>query len=710
TYYWRVDEVNGTPDKTVFKGDVWRFTAEPYSIEIPGATVAVTASSASNEFSTPEKTIDGSGLDPNTGAHSINPETMWFTASVDLDPWIQYEFDDVQKLDMMKVWNSNGSAESAIGWGVKDVVIQYSVDGEAWNALEPTQFGRAPGLPTYNQYDEITLDGLAAKYVRLDIQSNWGGILMSYGLSEVKFFMIPAQARTPQPASGAADILPDSILTWRAGREAAQHTVYISSDMNAVAEGSASSVTSMTNNVELSSLSLELGETYYWRVDEVNQAEAVSMWAGPVWSFSTVAALTVDDFESYNNFSPDRPFQTWLDGFGYSSDEFFPVGYPGNATGAGIGHDIWSLSSPHYDGDIMETSSTIAGSGQSMPFYYTNSGGVASQTERTFVIAQDWTVGGAKTLAIAFRGQAGNTGTLYAKINNTKVTYPHDAGDMVRGTWQAWNIDLSSMDVQNVTKLVFGVEGSGASGMILFDDIELYPLVPSDGVSGLVAYWPFDTDFTNVEGTADYDGTPSGTAEISADDVKVGAGALKIDDNTSSANHVVVTGNFVGGVPVVRTVVGWYKYKDISGDGSDARNFIWETQPTYSLSFGIRDGSEGKFSEWYHDTQGGVFFGDGPVVDDGLWHHVVMVWNSVLGHVKYYHDGQLVETAPMDTDNNPTLNQAGFNIGTNRAADGGRNWDGYLDEIAIFSVELTEEQILGLYEQSGTINPLNVLE
>jgi hypothetical protein len=523
--------------------------------------------------------------------------------------------------------------------------------------------------------------------------------------------LIPAEGRTPVPVSGAVVVSPNAVVQWRAGREAAQSTVYVSTDPNEVADGVAASVTSNTNSIDLRTFDLQLGQTYFWRVDEVNTAEAASVWTGPVWHFSTPAALTVDDFESYNNESPNRPFQTWLDGFGYSADEFFPADFGGNGTGSGIGHDIWSLSSPHYNGDIMETSSTIAGSSQSMPFYYTNTGGVASQTERTFAVSQDWTVGGALTLSIAFRGQAGNTGMLYAKINNTKVTYPHDAGDIVRGTWQAWNIDLSSMNVQNVTKLVLGVEGSGASGMILIDDIRLYPLILSDGVSGLVAYWPFDADFTNAEGTADYDGTPTGTAEISAEDVKVGAGALKIDDNTSSANHVVAMGDFVGAGPVVRTVVGWYKYADISGDGSDARNFIWETQPTWSLAFGIRDGADGKYSQWYNNTEtGGSLSGDGPIVDDGLWHHVAMVWNSVLGHVKYYHDGQLVETAPVDTDNNPVRDQAGFNIGTHRGADGGRNWDGYLDEIAIFSVELTEDQVLDLYEQADTINPLNVLE
>ena len=31
TYYWRIDEVNSTPDATVLKGSTWFFTAEPFS-------------------------------------------------------------------------------------------------------------------------------------------------------------------------------------------------------------------------------------------------------------------------------------------------------------------------------------------------------------------------------------------------------------------------------------------------------------------------------------------------------------------------------------------------------------------------------------------------------------------------------------------------------------------------------------------------------
>ena len=508
TYYWRVDEVNASPDKTVYTGKIWDFEVEPYAIQIPASSITATASTVANEFSTPETTINGEGLGADN-THGISSETMWFTGAVDLDPWIQYEFDAVKQLDTMRVWNSNSAAEIAIGWGAKDVEVSYSVDGENWDVLDGvSQFNRAPGSPTYNQYDVVHFGGAAAKYVRIDIASNWGGILMSYSIAEVQFDMIPAAARTPDPTEGATGVLPNAVVAWRAGREAGQHTIYVSSDQTAVADGSAPSLTSGANSVALGSLDLQMSTTYHWRVDEVNEAEATPVWAGPVWSFTTADALIVDDFESYGNLSPNRPFQAWLDGFGYSSDEFFPTAYGGNGTGAGIGHDIWSLSSPQYDGDIMERSSTISGSGQSMPFYYTNSGGTVSETQRTFAVPQDWTVGAATTLSIPFRGTTGNTGSLYVKINGTKVTFDGNASSISRPVWVTWPIDLAATGVSlsNITTMAFGVDGGSASGMVLIDDITLVaepfslPTViditsPGDAVQGV----PNDDDWPAAE-------------------------------------------------------------------------------------------------------------------------------------------------------------------------------------------------------------------
>ena len=73
-----------------------------------------------------------------------------------------------------------------------------------------------------------------AQYVKLTIKSNWGGVLPQYGLSEVRFFYVPVLAREPNPASGATGVNPEVTLSWRAGREAASHSVYLSTDQQEV--------------------------------------------------------------------------------------------------------------------------------------------------------------------------------------------------------------------------------------------------------------------------------------------------------------------------------------------------------------------------------------------------------------------------------------------------------------------------------------------
>ncbi|MCH8194302.1 MAG: hypothetical protein IIA65_09855, partial [Planctomycetes bacterium] len=91
TYYWRVDEVNGAPDSTVFKGETWSFTTEPFSIPITGITA--TASSSFGD-SGPEKTIDGSGLADDL--HGTSAGDMWISAGVPAT--LEYAFDKAYKL------------------------------------------------------------------------------------------------------------------------------------------------------------------------------------------------------------------------------------------------------------------------------------------------------------------------------------------------------------------------------------------------------------------------------------------------------------------------------------------------------------------------------------------------------------------------------------------------------------------------------------
>ncbi len=390
TCYWRIDEVNTTPDATVFKGEIWSFTVEPFSYPLKDVTAA--ASSAQPDMG-PENTANGSGLNGND-QHSTDARQMWLSAG-GTPNWIQYEFDKVYRLDQLWVWNSNQQAETIVGFGAKDVAVEYSTDGSTWTPLAGVPvFTRATGLADYVHDTTIDFGGVLAKYVKLTINSTWGERTES-GLSEVRFFYVPVQAREPEPTMNATGRELDSTLNWRPGREAASHKVYVSDNRDAVANGTAPVETASTHSFDVTGL--DFGTTYYWRVDEVNDAAAPASWQGDVWAFTTKEYEVIDDFESYTNESPNRVFQAWIDGWGFSEDSFFPDGHPGNRTTAAVGYDPLA-------GDIMEKT-VVHGDLQAMPFDYNNTREpYYAETERTWATPQNWEISGADTLSLYFQG------------------------------------------------------------------------------------------------------------------------------------------------------------------------------------------------------------------------------------------------------------------------------------------------------------------
>ncbi|MHC4595000.1 MAG: discoidin domain-containing protein [Planctomycetota bacterium] len=394
-YYWRVDEVNGPPDFTVFEGKVWSFTTELFAYPIDGNNITATASS-SNVGKGPENTINGSGLDNSGLLHGKDAEdNMWLSTIIGPQPtWIEFQFDEIYRLHELWVWNSNDSLETAIGLGFKDVSIEYSVNGTDYTALGTThEFARAPGAPDYAHNTTVDLSGIAAKYVRLTAKSNWGGILSQYGLSEVRFFYIPVHAREPSPVDGQTDVSigtidepADVTLGFRPGREAATHDVYFGIDEQAVIDGTAA-VTTVTE-ASHGPLSLDLGKTYYWRVDEVNEAESPATWQGKLWDFTTQEYFVVDDIESYNDLDPGDPnsnriFLKWLDGYGVATN------------GSVVGYE----NPPFCEQTIIHSGE------QSMPLAYDNSG-TARYSEATLTLSsgRNWTVRGAGALSLWFKG------------------------------------------------------------------------------------------------------------------------------------------------------------------------------------------------------------------------------------------------------------------------------------------------------------------
>ncbi len=476
TYFWRIDEVNAPPDTKVFKGKVWSFTVESFAYPIPGESI--TASASSYEAGKgPENTVNGSGLDNDT--HSSDTSTMWLTASDATGPaWIQYDFDKPFNLTDMLVWNYNGG-DILYWYGFKDVTVEYSTDAVNWTQNDSiSEFASANGMADYTYNTVVPFDGVVTQHVRINAASNWSnGFLDQYGLSEVRLMQIPVHARQPYPDNQGTDAAIDVVLGWRAGREAAEHKIYFNEDQEAVADGTAYIMT--TSQIVYGPLSLDLGNTYYWRIDEVNNAEVPEIWQGNIWSFTTSEYLVVDGFEAYNDITPgeegsNRIYLTWSDGFENPTTNGSTMGYP----------------QPVFADDehFVETE-IVHGGSQSAPVFYDNTTAIISEvTVNTdaLPVGGDWTVGAPESLVLWVYGDPNNAATeqMYVKINDARVNFE---GDLTQAQWQEFSIDLASwgIDLSNVTMLTIGFDRTGAtggSGMVFVDDIWLYTPLDNQAV------------------------------------------------------------------------------------------------------------------------------------------------------------------------------------------------------------------------------------
>ena len=672
TYYWRIDEVNKAPDFTVFRGGVWSFTVEPVSYQIGKTGITATASSVSIATMGPEKTIDSSGLNA-SDQHSTTGEQMWLSAKDDPKPWIQYTFDRTYKLDRMLVWNSNQPIETMIGFGAKAVKVEYSTDGTTWTALGDFVFAQASGLATYTANTTVNFAGAAAKFVKLSIGNNWGGVVAQYGLSEVRFFYVQTAASYPRPASGATGLAPHVALSWRPGHETGSNQVFLGTD--------AANLPKAATTVEAAyETDLALGQTYYWKVVEVNEVKTPTMWEGPVWSFSTVKYSAVEDFENYNDTEGKgtRIFETWIDGFGTG------------VNGAQVGY----LQAPFAEPTLF------FGGRQSMPFLYDNTASKVTYSEaaRTFDTAQDWTKFGYKSLSLYFFGDPNNMGQLYLKINNTKVLYTGAGADLKVAAWLPWTIDLAATgaSLQQVTKVAIGVEGAGSKGKLLFDDLRLYPtaastVTPADpGTKGLVAYYKLDGDAKDSAGT--HHGTLAGNPQPFITG-KVGQ-AFNV---TADLTYVAVPYSADLAMSAFSVSV-WAKFSDKNGNRG-----ILGTRINGEYTFDLKadatriHGDVGSGTAWLN-TAVDIVTARGGAITTGVWHHIAYAVEP--GVTRMYLDGTLAATATYT--GTPMFMKSGeeFRIGSSYSTEYMR---GAIDEVRLYNRALSAAEAAWLAGRPGPV-------
>lgn len=229
--------------------------------------------------------------------------------------------------------------------------------------------------------------------------------------------------------------------------------------------------------------------------------------------------VVVDDFESYTNDSPNRLYETWIDGVGYP-------GHAGNGSGSMVGHDIWGRGTPYTT--IAETA-LIHGGKQSMPFsYYNLTAPFYSEVARTFATPQDWTTGGSNALSLWLRGTASNAADpLYVALEDaagkSQIAVRGNAKAAQSEEWRQWQLALkvfadAGVNLQGVKRLRLGVGDrltakAGGAGILYVDDITVaVTTINLERPSGSLVAWgsnilgqatpPAGKDFIAIAGGA----------------------------------------------------------------------------------------------------------------------------------------------------------------------------------------------------------------
>jgi hypothetical protein len=280
----------------------------------------------------------------------------------------------------------------------------------------------------------------------------------------------------PNPANGALDVNRIPIITWSPSVFAASHEVYFGADKDTVKNADTGSPEykgpRALGDETFDPGKLDLGTTYYWRIDEVNSPNPDSPWPGILWSFTTADFLIVDDMESYNDINEgeegsNRIYIAWVDGFDNPA-----------VNGSVVGNDVPPIAEQNI----------VHGGNQSMPFAYDNAVG-KSEATLTLTYPRDWTEDGVGILSIWFRGNSDNAAEqMYVALNDSAVVN-HDNPDAAQmPSWTEWTIDLQAfadqgIDLTNVNTMTLGFGNrnnptAGGAGMMYFDDIRLYKPAP----------------------------------------------------------------------------------------------------------------------------------------------------------------------------------------------------------------------------------------
>jgi hypothetical protein len=307
------------------------------------------------------------------------------------------------------------------------------------------------------------------------------GILNAFELTAVE---VSRKASRPDPVDGAEGVEPLLTLSWKAAPDVISHDVYFGTSRSDVLNAGPGSAQHKGNyRTELyNPAGLALATKYYWRIDEV--ARNGSVIKGDLWSFTTAACLYADDFDYPPPGScPPDPDGTWNGYGGGEGDYVYRVCACGTDTYGDQevmpsecdGQEIFPACRLQFHQNVNKV----------LALEYFNFAYGHSEAGLTFKYPQDWT-GEPEYLAVFVKGRASDNvnDRLYMVIEDAlggtaEVPYGGPSNVLTTNQWQPWAARLDAfggVDLSRVQRVYLGVgqrggSGSGASGVVFFDDL-----------------------------------------------------------------------------------------------------------------------------------------------------------------------------------------------------------------------------------------------
>ncbi len=562
----------------------------------------------------------------------------------------------------------------------------------------------------------------------------------------------PNLAWLPRPFHNAIDVQVAVDLEWEPGDYATSHEVYFGTNWYKVNDANNDAnywpdiFKGKQDPCSYELPTLDLGATYYWRIDEVNDT-TYDRWKGNIWRFTIADFILIDNFD--DDTAQDPPQNDWYNG----------------TVPPTSGAQITLRSTPPIIGE------------HSMRYVYNNwmvwDWGYYSETQTISLEPNDWDYYDVRVISLWFYGQSDNDATEYeTQMNlgleddsNYAVVWYGGPGapegeeitDVQVEEWQLWEVltnRFTNINFSDVNKICIGFGTRGwpipqptGYGVVFFDEINLYPptchseLNPLEGdlngdctvawqdveiMAGewlkadvnlcpvqppndvnLVGWWKLDEAAADTNIATDYAGYDNnGVIETLDDDVWwVAAGhdgnALEFDGGDGRVR--------VPDHPDLRPMYqvsasAWVKFSE---DQDSARIVVKgaDDKETFALEVNADDDDDGKLAFYVGDGNSYDaeedecvrYFAESNDVENPIdrdeWNHIAGTYDG--NTVKCYINGELA-----DDNNDPNIAAIPFlSQDTNDLAIGSRPEDdeqpfeGIIDDVRVYNYGLSAEEI-----------------